>query len=155
MDKEELFEIPGKWEIPFHYSAGRTASRFFRELRDHKKLLATRCSDCGKVYMPPRSFCEACFEPIDDWVELPETGTLEAYTIVMEKFGGFPDPPYVLAFIKLDGADTSVAHFLQGLDLGDLETIKGQISTGMRVKVVFKDEREGRMTDFTFEPLQA
>jgi len=150
---KEVFTIPGRWEIPFSYSAGQTATRFFKELRDNKKIMGTRCRRCGRVLMPPRSFCESCFEPIDEWVELAETGTLVAYTIVMEQFAGFPQPPYVLGFVKLDGADTAVAHFIQGLNLDSLESIQKQVSIGMRVKAVFNEERQGRLTDFTFQAI--
>jgi len=68
--------------LPFRYSAGRAASRFFAELRDHKRIMATRCSKCGKAYVPPRPVCGECFMPLEEWVEVGPGGTLVGFTVV-------------------------------------------------------------------------
>lgn len=118
-DNAEIFEIPGKWEINYLYSAGVTASKFFSALREGNYFLATKCAKCHLVYLPPRSFCEKCFVKISEWLPLGLQGTVETFTIVQEKFEGFPDPPYAVAYVKIDGADTAMVNFLQGIDLSD------------------------------------
>lgn len=156
MEKEiELIEVPGKWELPYSYAAGETVSKFLVELRDNARILATKCSGCNRVLMPPRSYCERCFISIkNNWVELPPKGRLEAFTIVIAKFEGLPDPPYVICYVKLEGATSTFPHFLTQVDLSDIEKAKSEIKVGMPVRVVFKSkpERQGRMTDFYIEP---
>jgi len=154
-NKVELLSVPGEWSLPYSYSAGETVSKFLVEIRDNARIIATKCPQCNRVLMPPRSYCERCFVSIkDNWVELPPKGTLEAFTLVTNKFEGLPDPPYVICYIKLEGADTTIPHFLTGVDLSDPEKARQKIKVGMPIRLVFKDkkEREGRMTDFRVEP---
>jgi len=154
-NKVELLSVPGEWNLPYNYSAGETVSKFLIEIRDNARIIATKCQQCNRVLMPPRSYCERCFVSIkDNWVELPPKGTVEAFTLVVNKFEGLPDPPYVICYIKLDGADTTIPHFLTGIDLSDAERARQEIKLGMPVRLVFKDkaQREGRMTDFRVEP---
>lgn len=150
---EEIIEIPGKWEIPYLYSAGKTASKFFYGLKHNKKIMGTKCKGCSRVYLPPRSYCETCFLPIIDWVEVGEKGIVETFTIVLTKFEGFPEPPFIISYVRLEGADTCLANFISGVDLTDIEKAKKIMKVGMRVKVLFKDNPEGRITDFVFAPI--
>jgi uncharacterized OB-fold protein len=51
------------------------------------------------------------------------------------------------AFIKLDGADTSVAHFLSETDID-------KIRNGMHVEAVFEEKRKGSLLDIKhFAPI--
>jgi hypothetical protein len=50
------------------------------------------------------------------------------------------DHPFAFALIKLDGADQPMVHVV---DAGD----EAAMSTGMRVQVRWKDEREGHIND--------
>ena len=43
-------------EFHFRHSLGKV-SRFFLEL-ESRRLMATRCPECGRVWMPPRPICE-------------------------------------------------------------------------------------------------
>ena len=151
--QEEPLMIPGHWDIPYRHTAGKAASRFLRELKDNRHIMGLRCPKCQRVLVPPRSFCERCFVPIDDWVEVKDRGTLATFTIVYEQFSGLPPPPYCVGLIQLEGADTALMHYVGGVDLADLEKAKAAIHVGMVLKAVWKDEREGRITDILhFEP---
>ena len=88
--------------------------------------------------------------PLDQWRELSHTGVIEAATIVSESFPGMPVPPYALAYVKLDGADTALGNFLRGVDLENLATARYQMTIGTRVRVEFTDRPEGRITDFFY-----
>lgn len=147
-----ILEIPGKWEIPYTYSVGETASIFLLALKGGV-LKATRCSKCKHVFMPPRSFCESCFVPMDEWVDLAPEGVIEAATIVTESFANMPRPPYALAYVRLTGADTALGNFITGVDLSDLGAARQRMQIGTRVRVRFKPAPEGRITDFTYEPI--
>ena len=150
---EELIFIPGKWEIPYHFAAGKVSSRFFTELRDNGRLLGSKCPQCGRVMMPPRGFCEQCFVGTEELVKVGMEGTIEAFTITMQKWPGNPDPPFALAYVKLDGADTAMLNYVTGLDFSELEATTKKLQIGTRVKVVVKEKREGVVTDFTYSLL--
>ncbi|MHA1835171.1 MAG: Zn-ribbon domain-containing OB-fold protein [Candidatus Baldrarchaeia archaeon] len=153
MSKNEIVTIPGGWSITYHYSAGKVVSRFFKEIKEHGRIMATKCPSCGLVMLPPRAYCERCFKPVSDWVEVGKEGTIESFTVVYEKFEGQPDPPYAIAYVRLDGADTAMVNFVRGIDLTDLKTVTSKLRVGAKVKVVMKPphEREGRITDFWYE----
>jgi len=148
---EEIIFIPGKWELPYNFAAGKVSSHFFIELRDNKKLLGIKCPKCARVMMPPRGFCERCFVKADEWIEVGPEGTIEAFTITMEKWPGNPDPPFAVAYVKLDGADTAMMNYVIGLDFSDLEETAKKLQIGSRVKASFKEEREGKVTDFEYK----
>ncbi len=151
--KEEYPVVFGKWEIPYIHSAGRFSTQFFNMLKE-KRIMGSRCSKCNRVLMPPRSFCEKCFVPVTEWVELPDSGVIQTFTICYEKFTGLPDPPYALATIRLDGADTGLMHLIGGVDLSDLNSALEKIRVGARVRAVWSDERKGSIFDIKyFEPI--
>ena len=151
--QEEPLTIDGRWDIPYRHTAGKAASRFFRELRENKRIMGVRCPGCRRVLVPPRSFCERCFVPIDEWVEVQDSGILTTFTIVYAPFASLPPPPYCVGLIKLDGADTALMHYVGGVELQDLEAAKKAISVGMRLQAVWNDEREGKISDIAhFRP---
>ncbi|MBI1884712.1 MAG: Zn-ribbon domain-containing OB-fold protein [Chloroflexi bacterium] len=147
--EEEIIVIPGRWDLPFRHTAGRVASRFFHGLKA-KRILALRCPRCQRVLMPPRPFCERCFQPLDDWVEVGQQGTLEAFTICYARFTGLPDPPYCLILVKLDGADSALQHLLGEVALEDVQSATQRIQIGMRLEALWREEREGGIKDIKY-----
>jgi len=152
--KPELIEIPCKWDLPWTYAAGEVGSKYITELRDNARIMAMKCHQCGRILLPPRAYCERCFVPLNDWVELKPEGTLEAFTIVTVPFPDEREPPYIVGYFKIGQASTNIPHFLEGIDLSDIEKAKTEIKVGMRVKVMFRDQRTGSATDFYIEPLR-
>ena len=67
-------------KINYKYTMGGQ-SKFFLELMNNKKILGTKCTKCGKIWVPPRINCSDCYVPAD-WVELKHTGNIEVSTIV-------------------------------------------------------------------------
>ena len=146
----ERILIPGSWRLDYSHAAGRAASWFLVALRDEGRILASPCPRCGRVRVPPRSFCEDCFvRTSDDWVEVGPGGVVEAYTVTRAEFPGYPPPPHALAYVRLDGAGTAMANFVEGLDL---EGDRPPLAIGDRVRAVFAPDRQGRIRDFHFEP---
>jgi len=148
--KTEPLVIPAEWHVRYNYPAGETGSRFFAALRD-KKIMATRCSTSGISYLPPRAYCERSFAPCNEWVEAKHSGTIEAATIVSAAFENLPTPPYAIAYVRLDGVDTALLNFVRGIDLSRVDAAAKRLAPGARVRVVFADERQGRITDFHYE----
>jgi uncharacterized OB-fold protein len=148
--EEEILIMPGAWNLPFRHTAGRFASRFFRELRDNKKIWGVRCPDCRRVLLPPRPLCERCLASIDEWVEVGQQGTLEAFTICYVPFLGLPPPPIATIVVKLDGADGCLSHVLGGVDLSDVDKAPQLVKIGMRVQAVWRKERKGEISDIEY-----
>ena len=142
--------IPGEWHVRYNYSVGRVAGVFFDALKQGK-ILAPSCSTSGLAYLPPRSYCERTLTACDGWVEAAHEGEIEAATIVTAAFENLPPPPYAIAYVRLGGVSTAMVNFVRGLDLSDVPAAAAKLAPGTKVKVVFKSEREGRITDFHYE----
>lgn len=151
MSEQELITVPGEWHIEYHYTTGQTGSRFLTELRDNKKLLGTKCPKCKKTYLPPRGFCESCFVPIDEWVTMQDVGTIECFTFGPRKLSSGKKEPFVIAYVKLQGADTCIANFIKGIPFNDINELSNILSIGRQVKVEYEENRTGKITDFYFK----
>jgi uncharacterized OB-fold protein len=148
MSESDAFVVEGKMALPYQYFAGATGSRFIVALRDDKQILGVRCEACDKTFVPPRQTCERCFADLTDrWVKLEPTGEVTGFTVIRYAEPYQPaKPPYVLALVKLDGADTPVAHIL---DCGDVEHVR----VGLRVRAVFSEEPKDNILEIShFEP---
>lgn len=139
--------------LRYDYALGEVAGKFMDGLREGK-LLATRCSKSGLTYLPPRAFCERSFEKCDSWVEAGGEGVIEASTIVVRGYEGKRKAPMAIAFVRLEGVDSAIANYVDGVDLSDPDEAMKKIAPGTRVRVVFEQERQGRITDFTFRLLE-
>jgi len=147
-DREALVssERPRAWR--YSYAAGPVRSRFLLELKDKQRIMGTKCHSCNRIYVPAKPICIACLSELNEWVEVSNIGTVLTYTVVTrpELCHKLPTP-FIYGIIQLDGADTSLTHFLSEVDEKDLKI-------GMRVKAVFQEEREGSILDIKhFKPL--
>ncbi|MBU2547765.1 MAG: Zn-ribbon domain-containing OB-fold protein [Proteobacteria bacterium] len=143
---DQPLEIPDKMEVFFKYSLGRQ-SRFFREIRENKTIYGARCTQCGKVYCPPRDHCSLCYVPTE-WLPLEGTGTIKACTVQYFTTSAFiKKVPFICAYIQLDGSDFVM---MTNMEVDDVS----QIKVGTRVKAYFREERHGAITDFYFRPLE-
>lgn len=122
-------------ELEYHYAASPEESSFYRGLLEGK-ILGQRCPSCHKVYVPPRSACPTDGVATTDEVELSHTGTITTFCIVNVPFlGQRITPPYVSAYILLDGADIAFLHLI-------LDVPAEEVRMGMRVEAVWKPENE-------------
>ena len=135
--------------LRYDYALGEVAGRFMAGLMEGK-ILATRCSKSAMTYLPPRAYCERTFEKCDAWVEAGLEGVIETSTIVVRGFEGKRKPPVAIAFVRLDGTDSAIGNYVDGLDLSDYDAAMQKIAPGRRVRVEFAPQREGRITDFSF-----
>ena len=74
--------------------------------------------------------------PTAEEVELPDTGTVTTFCIVNVPFlGQRITPPYVSAYVLLDGADIAFLHLI-------LDIPADEVRMGMRVEAVWKPREE-------------
>ncbi|MFV8246414.1 Zn-ribbon domain-containing OB-fold protein [Mycolicibacterium peregrinum] len=139
--------------LTYDYALGKVGEIFFEGLRAGK-ILASTCSASKMTYLPPRAYCERSFEPCDGWVEAGSEGVIESSTIVVRGFEGKRPPPVAIAFVRLDGVDSAIANYLDGVDCSDPDAAMKAIEPGTRVRVKFAENPTGRITDFSFEVVE-
>ena len=139
-------------EIPIHhrYTLGIAGERFFKALRDEKIFLASRCPGCGQRFLPPKLYCEACFQETDEWAPVKGAVYLKTFTILHVDLEGEPlEQPQVVGIIAWEGIRGSLIHRIGEVSEADLRT-------GMVVEPVWAEERTGSMADIRyFRPVHA
>ena len=130
----------------YAWDTGVAVGRFLEGLKEGR-LLARRCHKCQRVLLPPRMFCEQCFRPTDEWVTVPDTGTVNTYSISHIRWDASPlEEPIVIGVIEIDGTSHGgILHYLGEMDGDD-------VSIGMKVQAVWKlaAEREGSILDILY-----
>ena len=122
-------------ELDYLYAASPEESLFYSSVAEGK-LVGQRCPTCQKVYIPPRSACPADGTPTAEEVPLSDSGTITTFCIVNVPFlGQRITPPYVSAYVLLDGADIALLHLI-------LDVPADEVRMGMRVKAVWKPKDE-------------
>jgi hypothetical protein len=148
---EAPWVVEQHWDIRYRHTADPVTAHFLKTIRDEGRLLGRRCSTCDRVLVPARAFCDRDFVETDSWVDLGDEGVIELFTIIYLKTPGLPEPPYALAYVRPDGADTAIMNYVRGVDLSDPHVATEQLAIGARVNIRFDDERQGRVSDFHFE----
>jgi len=121
--------------LRYEHTASLVESKFLLGLTEGR-LLGQRCPACGKVYIPPRPACPTDGVPTEGEVELPDRGTVTTFCIVNVPFlGQRITPPYVAAYVLLDGADIAFQHLVLGC-------AADQVRMGMRVEAVWKPREQ-------------
>jgi hypothetical protein len=130
----------------FAFWVGRYMDKFY-DAFESKKIIGNKCPKCGKVFVPPRKICGGCKEEIaleENWVDLPETGTLLNYTItdyrVSDRSARKGKNSQIIGMIQIDGSNTAIVYRLLEIDIDDIEI-------GMKVKVEWEDTPKGNPSD--------
>jgi uncharacterized OB-fold protein len=145
MPDAEVLSAPLVLEYPFRRTVGRVQSAFLTGLRE-QLVLGVRGKD-GRVLCPPVEYDPVTSDELDELVELGTGGVVTTWSWEPVPRRGQPlDRPFAWALVQLDGADTGLLHVV---DAGSPEAM----STGMRVRVRWADERSGSISDIAcFEP---
>lgn len=117
------------------HSASPTESAYLRALKEGK-LVGSRVGATGKVYFPAREADPATGRPTTELVEITDTGTITTFAIINIPFQGQKiKPPYVAAYVLLDGADIPFLTLVSDIDAAE-------VRMGMRVRAVWKPREE-------------
>ncbi|PKN33306.1 MAG: hypothetical protein CVU61_13900 [Deltaproteobacteria bacterium HGW-Deltaproteobacteria-19] len=136
--------------LPYQWALGRTWTRFFDGLKE-ERILGTKCDRCGKVYVPARSFCPVCFTDLMEWVDVKPRGRLVSWTVVNTSYHGqVKEPPYIVALIRLDGADCDFHHFIDGFNITDAGERKRKLRAGAKVKAVWSPSKNADIRDIAW-----
>ena len=140
-------EIEGDFPVHYLYTVGISGEKFFSGLKE-QKIIGNTCEACNFTYLPPKMFCEDCFDELGDetYKELKNEGEVVSSSEVFYDFRGDKlSEPYFMGLIKVDGSNTTFFHKL-------LNTNDPKI--GMRVKAAWNTERTSSLFDLRgFEPI--
>ncbi|WP_280443672.1 Zn-ribbon domain-containing OB-fold protein [Nocardia brasiliensis] len=132
---EPISVITTPVDLSYKHTASPQETVYLRGLAEGK-LLGGRTDAAGKVYFPPRGANPTDGRPTDQTVELPDRGTVTTFCIVNVPFlGQRIKPPYVAAYVLLDGADIPVLHLVLGCEASE-------VRMGMRVEAVWKPREQ-------------
>jgi len=131
----------------FAWDTGIAIGRYLAGLKTGV-ILGSHCNTCRKTVVPPRTVCEWCYRPMNEFVPLKDMGTIITFSLCYVTWDVKRiTEPEIPAVIEIDGA--SPLHGIMHL-LGEVDPKKVHI--GMRVKAVWKppEEREGAITDIRY-----
>ncbi|MCV7013177.1 Zn-ribbon domain-containing OB-fold protein [Mycolicibacterium madagascariense] len=134
-DRDPVTMLVVPTELEIQHTASHPESTFLRALEEGR-LVGARTGAGGKVYFPAREADPATGQQLDEFVELPDKGTVTTFAIINIPFAGQRiKPPYVAAYVLLDGADIPFLHLVTEIDAAD-------VRMGMRVEAVWKPREE-------------
>ena len=129
----QLLTVPAK--LTYDYTPGIATTRFLRAIKE-KRLVGERCSETGKVYIPPRGVSPVSGLPTTEQVELGLDGTLVSYCVVNLDFtGNAQEIPYVSGLILVDGSDIPIYGLVR-------EIPYDEVGVGLRLKSVWVEDSE-------------
>jgi uncharacterized OB-fold protein len=125
----------GVYPAPIDDPHADATTQPFWEAALEGRLVASRCTACQTVILPPQPRCFTCQASHFEWVELPGTGTIYSYTVVRHPL--LPDlaevVPYVSAVVELDGTQGAGARVSANI----VECDPDVVAIGDKVRVVF------------------
>ncbi len=134
-DRDPVTMLVTPITLEIQHSASHPESAYLRALQEGK-LLGGRTGEDGKLYFPAREADPATGLALDHFVELPDKGTVTTFAIINIPFAGQRiKPPYVAAYVLLDGADIPFLHLVSEIDADD-------VRMGLRVEAVWKPRDE-------------
>ncbi len=150
-DTRRMLHWSGHMETDYIYTLGIAGEKFFNEIKENGRILGSKCKHCEDIYVPPRLYCEKCFEKLVEWVSVGTKGAVYTFTVAYIDINGAKlKEPVIYALIKFDDVEGGLIH-----KLGDIKPHEVEID--MRVEAVFKpqSERTGNINDIKyFKPLK-
>ena len=145
--------VPYQLTLHYEHAFGPYYGRLFDEIKTNRRIMGVRSPGGEGAMIPPREICDITHKPTGTWVELGQTGTVRAMSIIyLEFIGQKQPPPYIYAEIMLDGASTRLIHNIAGLDMSKAKEL---VKPGTRVRAVWRETRTGSLDDIShFEVIE-
>ncbi|NLV78482.1 MAG: DNA-binding protein [Rhodococcus sp.] len=122
-------------DLLYKHTASPEESWYLRGLKEGR-IVGGRTGPGGKVYVPPRGASPTDGVPTKEHVEVSDRGIVTTFCIVNVPFMGQQiKPPYVAAYVLLDGADIPFLHLI-------LECDASEVRMGMRVQAKWRPQEE-------------
>jgi len=143
----ELKAVFGEWPIYHRYTHGVAGERFFRELADQGRVVASTCPQCKRAFVPPSMYCEDCFAEMKEYRPVGDTGAVDSFTILHESLDETTLPePLVIALVRFEGVKGGLLAPVKGV-------APDQMRIGMKVKTVIdKKKPTYSLRDLSFKP---
>lgn len=120
----------------YAWDAGQAIGGFLEGLAAGR-ILGRRCGGCERVLVPPRMFCEECFRPTEEWVQLPDVGTVVSHSLCRVAWDLAPRAvPQICALIELDGRPSARLFHILG------NVSPARVTDGLRVRAIWRPRSE-------------
>ena len=148
-ERVETRSAPGSWDVKYKWNFRADPMEKYVAGLKEMKMVATRCTQCGRVYSPPAPRCGRCFVELTEWTEVKDVGKVVMFTVAYNAISGEPLPePRITAIIQMQGSDTWLLAPIKN-------TTPEEMRTGLPVHVVWNEERKGVLSDIKhFEALR-
>lgn len=80
-------------------------NRFFWTSGADGRLRFVQCGACATFIHPPQPVCPRCLSEDVTPAEVAGTGVVDSYTVNYQKFNPAAEVPFVIARVRIDGAD--------------------------------------------------
>jgi uncharacterized OB-fold protein len=140
--------VGGSIPIYHRYTLGVAGERFFKGMRDQRQLLTAPCPKCRDWLLPPKMYCERCFEETsDEWVPLVVPGYIRSFTVLYRSLDDeLLSLPEIVVLVSWRGIRGGLVHRLR-------EVVPKEVTIGMAVEPVWAEHRVGAMSDIShFRP---
>jgi hypothetical protein len=139
--------VPYVLNLHYEHAFGPYYGRLFDEIKTNRRIMGVRSPSGDGAMIPPREVCDITHQPTGTWVEVGQTGTVRAMSIIyLEFIGQKQPPPYIYAEIMLDGASTRLIHNVAGVDMSKAKEL---VKPGTRVRAVWRETRTGSLDDIS------
>ena len=148
---QQTRQVSGSIPIHHRYTLGVAGERFFKAMRDERRILVSPCPECHERLLPPKMYCERCFEETsDDWEPVEGPGYVRSFTVLHRSLDEEElDSPEVVALIGWPGVRGGLIHRIKDVP-------PEEIYIGLAVEPQWLEERTGAMADIShFVPAEA
>ncbi|MDX1601320.1 MAG: zinc ribbon domain-containing protein, partial [Anaerolineales bacterium] len=78
--EDRVLYVHDEVDAQFAWDTGIAVGAYLAGLR-RGEILGSRCEECERTVVPPRTFCERCFRPMDSYVPLQDRGTVNTFSL--------------------------------------------------------------------------
>jgi len=96
-------------------------ARFYERLREGR-MSTTRCPRDREVHWPPRTVCPKCHAAELEWIDLPETARIYAFSAVLAgaPLGMEGDVPFAVGLVDVEGLPLRIFGRIEGRPWNEL-----------------------------------